>query len=40
MALLYAIGLGVGALLERYIPEQGRKIVAGVVVLVGLFGLA
>ncbi|WP_111892818.1 HupE/UreJ family protein [Acinetobacter sp. MB5] len=40
MALLYGIGLGVGALLERYIPEQGRKIVAGVVALVGLLGLA
>ncbi|PVZ90251.1 urease accessory protein [Serratia sp. S1B] len=40
MALLYAVGLAVGALLERYIPEQGRKMVAGVVALVGLFGLA
>jgi urease accessory protein len=30
----------VGALLERYIPEQGRKIVAGMVALVGLLGLA
>lgn len=40
MALLYVIGLSVGALLERYVPEQGRKIVAGVVALVGLFGLA
>ncbi|KJV40451.1 HupE/UreJ family protein [Acinetobacter brisouii] len=40
MALLYGIGLSVGALLERYIPQQGRKIVAGVVALVGLFGLA
>ena len=40
MALLYVIGLGVGALIARYIPEQGRKMVAGVVALVGLLGLA
>ncbi|MEB3767774.1 HupE/UreJ family protein [Acinetobacter sp. MD2] len=40
MAILYAAGLGLGALLQRFLPQQGRKIVAALVALVGFIGLA
>ena len=40
MTVLYAVGLGLGAMLQRFLPQQGRKIVAAIVAFVGLLGLA
>ena len=40
MSLLYVVGLGLGAVLQRFLPQQGRKMVAAVVAFIGLLGLA
>ena len=39
MTLIYSAGLGLGALLNRYMP-QGKKILAGLAALVAVLGLA
>ncbi len=38
MAILYALGLGLGALINRYVP-YGRKIMAGLAAIVAVIGL-
>ncbi|NOZ97029.1 MAG: urease accessory protein, partial [Gammaproteobacteria bacterium] len=38
MAILYAVGLGLGALINRYVP-YGRKIMAGLAAIVAVIGL-
>ncbi|MEB3754119.1 HupE/UreJ family protein [Acinetobacter sp. MD2(2019)] len=40
MAILYVLGLGLAAVLQRVLPQQGRKIVATMVAVVGFLGLA
>ena len=38
MAILYALGLGLGELINRYVP-YGRKIMAGLAAIVAVIGL-